>query len=55
MLHGGMIQYIGHAQFQWDIRKEIAESVYSKLWSVDKFELASSFDGFCFMTGKILP
>lgn len=34
MLHGGMIQYIGHTKFQWDLREKVAP-VYSKVWDVD--------------------
>ena len=50
MLHGGMVQYIGHAQFQWDLRERCSE-LFAKLWNVDKTKLASSFDGFCLMNG----
>lgn len=51
MLHGGMVQYVGHSQFQWDLREEVSE-VFSQIWGVDKFDLATSFDGFCFMSGE---
>jgi hypothetical protein len=51
MLHGGIIQYMGHSQFQWDLRKE-ASSRFSTLWNVDQYELATSFDGFRFMSGE---
>ena len=50
MLHGGMIQYIGHSQFQWDIREKCTP-LFAKLWDVDQKELATSMDGFCFMNG----
>jgi len=50
MLHGGMVQYIGHSQFQWDLREKCSE-VFAKVWNVEKKDLASSFDGFCLMNG----
>ena len=48
VMHGGMIQYIGHSKPQWDLRKR-AIPLFSTLWKSDK--LKSSFDGFCFMNG----
>jgi len=50
MLHGGMIQYLGHTQFQWDLREACSE-IFAKLWGVSQKDLATSFDGFCFMNG----
>lgn len=50
MLHGGMIQYLGHTQFQWDLREACSE-LFAKLWGVNQTDLATSFDGFCFMNG----
>jgi len=49
-MHGGMIQYMGHSQLQWDIREEIAP-VFANLYGVNTHELSSSFDGLCFMDG----
>mmetsp|Transcript_33789 Transcript_33789/g.30617 ORF Transcript_33789/g.30617 Transcript_33789/m.30617 type:complete len:249 (+) Transcript_33789:65-811(+) len=51
LLHGGMIQYVGHAQFQWDLR-ELVAPIYAKVWDVKETELATSFDGFCYMHGN---
>lgn len=51
MLHGGMIQYVGHAQFQWDLRERCA-GLFAKLWDVKETDLATSFDGWCFMNGE---
>jgi ectoine hydroxylase-related dioxygenase (phytanoyl-CoA dioxygenase family) len=51
MLHGGMIQYVGHSQFQWDLRAECSE-IFAKVWETAKTDLATSFDGFCFMSGE---
>lgn len=48
-LHGGMIQYLGHSQIQWDLRKR-CKLVYEKLWGTS--DLSCSFDGLCFMNGK---
>ena len=28
---GGLIQYIGHAKFQWDLRKKV-KPIFAKLW-----------------------
>jgi hypothetical protein len=50
MMHGGMIQYLGHSQLQWDIR-EICAPVFANLYNVKPDELSSSFDGLCFMDG----
>ena len=49
VLHGGMIQYIGHSRPQWDLRKR-AKPLFATLWGTD--ELKSSFDGLCFMNGE---
>ena len=49
ILHGGMIQYIGHSQVQWDIRLK-AKPMFQALFNTDN--LFSSFDGFCYMIGK---
>jgi len=50
MLHGGMVQYIGHTKWQWDLREKVAP-VYAKIWEVEPTDLATSFDGFCYMDG----
>jgi hypothetical protein len=47
----GMIQYIGHSQFQWDLREDCSD-IFSKLWDTSKTDLATSFDGFYFMSGE---
>jgi hypothetical protein len=44
-----MIQYVGHSQVQWDLRKK-AKPIFEEIWGTEK--LKSSFDGFCFMNGK---
>jgi len=51
MLHGGMIQYVGHAKFQWELREKVAP-IFAKIWQCEAQDLATSFDGFCFMNGK---
>ena len=51
MLEGGMVQYIGHAKFQWELREKVAP-IFSKIWDCEVMNLATSFDGFCFMNGK---
>jgi len=51
MLHGGMVQYIGHTKFQWELREKAAP-VFAKIWKCKETELVTSFDGFCFMNGK---
>lgn len=51
MLHGGMVQYVGHAKFQWELREKAAP-VFAKFWNCKETELATSFDGFCYMDGK---
>lgn len=51
MLHGGMIQYVGHSAAQWELRERVAP-VFAKLHGVEASELASSFDGFCLMSGQ---
>ena len=48
LLHGGMIQYVGHSQIQWDLRKR-CKPIYQKIWNND--DLKTSFDGLCFMNG----
>lgn len=50
MLHGGMIQYLGHTPLQWTLREQCAP-VFSKLYDVPVTELATSFDGLCMMHG----
>lgn len=50
MMHGGMIQYMGHSQLQWDIRERTA-SVFANLYDVSVDQLSTSFDGLCFMDG----
>ena len=49
VMHGGMIQYIGHSKPQWELRKR-AVPLFAKLWKTNK--LRTSFDGFCFMNGE---
>lgn len=49
VLHGGMIQYVGHSRPQWELRKHLMP-LFQRLWKTDK--LKSSFDGFCFMNGR---
>ena len=51
MLHGGMVQYVGHSKFQWELREKVAP-IFAKIWNCKETELATSFDGFCFMNGK---
>jgi hypothetical protein len=29
--HGGLMQYIGHAKFQWELRK-LAKPIFEELW-----------------------
>ena len=48
-LHGGMIQYIGHSQPQWELRK-LCKPIFQTLWNAEKVK--TSFDGFCFMNGR---
>jgi ectoine hydroxylase-related dioxygenase (phytanoyl-CoA dioxygenase family) len=48
VLHGGMIQYVGHSQLQWDLRKR-CKPIFANIWKTNR--LKSSFDGFCFMNG----
>lgn len=48
VLHGGMIQYVGHSRPQWELRKR-AMPLFQRLWNCEN--LKSSFDGFCFMNG----
>jgi len=51
LLHGGMVQYVGHANFQWDMREKVAP-IFAKIWNCEVTDLATSFDGFCYMNGK---
>lgn len=51
MLHGGMIQYVGHSAAQWGLREQVAPA-FARLHGCDVGELASSFDGFCLMSGE---
>ncbi|MEL6345431.1 MAG: phytanoyl-CoA dioxygenase family protein [Myxococcota bacterium] len=51
MLHGGMIQYLGHTPVQWALREQCA-TVFSKYYDVPVDQLATSFDGLCFMSGR---
>lgn len=48
VLHGGMIQYIGHSKPQWELRK-LCKPLFEKLWKAENMK--TSFDGFCFMNG----
>lgn len=48
VLHGGMIQYIGHSKPQWELRK-LCKPIFQKLWNCK--QVKTSFDGFCFMNG----
>ena len=48
VLHGGMIQYIGHSKPQWELRK-LCKPIFTKLWHTNKVK--TSYDGFCFMNG----
>lgn len=48
LLHGGMIQYVGHSKVQWDLRKR-CKPIFQRLWKND--DLKTSFDGLCFMNG----
>lgn len=43
-----MIQYMGHSQLQWDLRKR-CKPIFARLWKTN--HLKTSFDGFCFMNG----
>ena len=42
------MQYIGHAKFQWELRK-LAKPIYEKLWEDN--DLKCSFDGVNFSNG----
>lgn len=46
LLHSGMVQYVGHAPFQWECRADLAP-VFASFWGTEA--LRSSFDGFCYM------
>lgn len=48
MLHGGMIQYVGHAEVQWRLR-ELCASVFATYYGTPADQLATSFDGLCMM------
>lgn len=50
MLHGGMIQYLGHTQLQWEARAECAP-IFARYYGCAPESLATSFDGLCFMHG----
>ena len=50
MLHGGMIQYLGHTPLQWQMRQLCAQ-VYSAYYHLEPEQLATSFDGLCMMHG----
>jgi hypothetical protein len=49
LLHGGMAQYLGHSQLQWQSRDEL-RVVFEQYWETD--ELKTSFDGLCYMDGR---
>ena len=51
MLHGGMIQYLGHTGLQWRLRA-LAAGAFAAYYKVAPEELATSFDGMCFMHGR---
>lgn len=48
VLHGGMIQYVGHSPAQWDLRQK-CKPIFQNIWETE--DLKTSFDGFCFMNG----
>lgn len=48
--NGGMVNYLGHTQPQWDLRLKCAK-VFGSLYNVSETDLATSFDVFCFMNG----
>jgi hypothetical protein len=50
MLHGGMIQYLGHTPLQWSLRA-LCASVFARYYDVPADQLATSFDGLCMMHG----
>ena len=52
LLHGGMIKYVGHSKFQWELREKAAP-LFAKIWNCKETDLVASFDGFCFMNGKL--
>jgi ectoine hydroxylase-related dioxygenase (phytanoyl-CoA dioxygenase family) len=51
MGRGGMIDYVAHTKFQWELREKVTP-VFAKVWNCAVTDLATSFDGFCFMNGK---
>ena len=50
MNRGCMIQYVGHSQIQWDLRKR-CKTIFELLWETN--QLKSSYDAFCFMNGQL--
>lgn len=48
---GGMVTYVGHTKFQWELREKAAP-VFSKVWNCSIEDLAASFDGFLFVDGR---
>ncbi len=51
MLHGGMVQYVGHSAAQWALRERCAP-VFARIHGCPVDQLATSFDGLCFMSGQ---
>jgi hypothetical protein len=49
-LHSGMIQYLGHTRPQWQMRHACTD-IFRELWGCAGGEMATSFDGFCYMDG----
>jgi len=45
---GGLMQYIGHSKFQWELRK-LTRPIFEELWE-DK-DIKTSFDGVNFSNG----
>lgn len=50
MLHGGMIQYMGHTAPQWEARGDCA-ALFARYYGCAPDQLATSMDGLCFMHG----
>lgn len=46
-----MIQWIGHSKFQWEMRERLAK-LFATVWECKETDLATSFDGFCYMDGR---
>lgn len=44
------MQYIGHARFQWELRK-LAKPIYQELWETE--DVKCSFDGVNFSNGML--